>query len=363
MIEKGKRSNMNLIGIIVPVYNIKEQYLRECINSLLAQTYRNIKIYIVDDKSQDWCASLCDDIGGLDDRISVYHHQVNKGLPGARNTGMEFCDSDWVTFVDGDDWVDPDMCERFIHYLDESGNRPDVYIFSGYRSYPGHEEENKNEAGIKEYKTKAEVSQLQIDALTTFVIGKPDNIIPYDSAWGKFFYRDYLVKNDIQFRDLPFREDGMYFQEVTEYTSNVVYSPDLLYHYRMCGNSMVNIYRKNAPQELEKYLNMLWLFAERQNKEKGYYRAIFGAAFFAMQTVITNYYYNPKCDLGIFKRKRECKQLFAKKYFSGVFTEFPLNTIKRNHRIKMIMLRIGWYGGIQLFRNLYLRMHKRTCYE
>lgn len=354
---------MNSIGMIVPVYNVKEKYLIECVESLLAQTYKNIKIYIVDDKSQDWCARLCDEIGKKDERITIIHHEVNKGLPGARNTGMAHCDTDWVTFVDGDDWVDPDMCERFIQYLSESGNDPDIYIFSGYRSYPDHEEGNKNETGIKEYRTKTEVDQLQIDALTTFVIGKPDNIIPFDSACWKFYKREYLGKNNIIFRDLPFREDGMFFQEVTDYTDNIVCAPDLLYHYRMFKNSMVNVYRPKHPQELEKYLGLLWEFAEKRGKGVEYNRALYGAAFFAMQTVITNYFYHLNCPLSRQERKEECKKYFEKKYFAGVFLQFPLKTIKRNHRIKMIMLRCKWYGGIQALRVIYLRMHKRECYE
>lgn len=354
---------MNSIGIIVPVYNVKEKYLRECIDSLLAQAYKNIHIYIIDDKSQDWCARVCDEIGLLDERITVIHHEMNKGLPGARNTGMDHCDTEWVTFVDGDDWVDSDMCERFIHYLDESGNNPDIYIFSGYRSYPDHEEGNKNETGIRTFQTKEEINQLQIDALTTFVIGKPDNIVPFDSACWKFFKRSYLNENNIRFRDLAFREDGMFFQEVTDYTNNIVLSPDLLYHYRMFKNSMVNVYRKNHPEELDKYLGMLWEFGKRRNKGPEYKRAIYGAAFFAMQTVITNYYYHPECPLSRRKRKEKIEEYFQKKYFVGVFKEFPLNTIKRNHRIKMIMLQHKWYSGIQALRVLYLKLRKRECYE
>ena len=354
---------MNSIGMIVPVYNIKEKYLRECIASLISQTYENIRVYIVDDESQEWCAQLCDEIGKTDQRIRVIHHETNKGLPGARNTGIECCQDDWITFVDGDDWVDPDMCERFIRYLENSENTPDIYIFSGYRSYPNHEEGNNNEEGIKLYQTKEEVNQLQIDALTTFVVGKPDNIVPFDSACWKFFKRSYLVDNDIKFRDLAFREDGMFFQEVTDYTDNIVCSPDLLYHYRMFKNSMVNVYRKDHPQELEKYLGMLWEFKERRAKGEEYNRAIYGAAFFAMQTAITNYYYHPKCPLNRRERKKQCIEYFNQKYYQGVFSEFPLNTIKRNHRIKMIMLQYRWFKGIQLLRVIYLKLLKRECYE
>jgi len=354
---------MNSIGIIVPVYNVKENYLRECVDSLLSQTYKNIHIYIIDDKSQAWCANICDEFEKSDERVTVIHHGKNKGLPGARNTGIEHCNEDWISFVDGDDWVDKDMCERFVRFLTESGNNPDIYIFSGYRSYPGHEEGNKNDTEVREYLSREDINQLQVDALTTFLVGKPDNTVPFDSAWAKFFRGSFLKEGKIVFRDLPFREDGLFFQEVTEKASSVVYSPELLYHYRMCKNSMVNVYRKNHPEELEKYLGYLWDFSVKNNKGEAYNQALYGAAFFAMQTAITNYFYNSQCPLRKKDRKKACAKFFALKFFDGVFETFQEKEVKRNHRIKLIMLKHKWYGGVQLFRRLYLQFRKRECYD
>ena len=155
----------------------------------------------------------------------------------------------------------------------------------------------------------------------------------------------------------------MFFQETLQNSNLVVETPDLLYHYRMCGNSAVNVYRENAEKELEEYLRLLWQFAADNRKHQNYNQALYGAAFFAMQTVITNYFYHPQCPIHKSDRKKECNKYFDKKYFKGVFAEFPLDTIKRNHRIKMRLLQLGWYSGIQILRSFYLKIHKRTCYE
>lgn len=353
---------MNSIGIIVPVYNVKEKYLRECIDSLLAQTYKNIRIYIIDDKSLEWCSNICDRIGKTDNRITVIHHKENKGVSEARNTALRRVSEDWICFVDGDDWVDADMCERFITYLSK-GSNPDVYMFSGYRSYPNHEEGNNSGFPIKEYKGPSDMEKLQIASLTTFLIGNPENIVPYDSPWGKFYSTKLIKENDIYFKPIPFREDALFFQEVLQNANYIIEVSDLLYHYRMSNGSAVNVYRKNMKEEIEQYLSLLWDFAENNDKGQIYNQALYGAGFFAMQSIITNYFYNPQCELTHKQRRKECKAFFTQKYFDGVFREFPLKRIKRNHRIKMIMLRLKMYNGIQIFRQIYLFVHKRSCFD
>lgn len=99
-----------LVSIIVPVYKVPEQYLRKCIESVTAQTLRDIEILLVDDGSPDQCGDICDDYAKIDSRIRVLH-QRNKGLSSARNCGCKSAYGKWIMFVDGDDWIDPEMCE------------------------------------------------------------------------------------------------------------------------------------------------------------------------------------------------------------------------------------------------------------
>lgn len=98
------------VSIIVPVYKVPEKYLRKCIESIMAQTLENIEILLVDDGSPDRSGDICDKYGEKDDRIRVLHKK-NGGLSSARNCGCKAARGKWIMFVDGDDWIESDMCQ------------------------------------------------------------------------------------------------------------------------------------------------------------------------------------------------------------------------------------------------------------
>lgn len=93
-----------LVSIVVPVYNAGSS-MKKSIDSILASTYHDIEILIVDDGSEKETADLCDALGKLDDRVKVIH-QCNKGVSAARNNGLKFAKGDYITFVDADDLIE-----------------------------------------------------------------------------------------------------------------------------------------------------------------------------------------------------------------------------------------------------------------
>ena len=104
------------ISFILPVYNV-EKYLSECVESLLAQTYRDYEILLIDDGSPDNCPALCDEWAKKDCRIKAFH-KPNGGLSDARNYGLEHAQGDYVIFVDSDDfWVGKDSLERLMNIV------------------------------------------------------------------------------------------------------------------------------------------------------------------------------------------------------------------------------------------------------
>lgn len=102
-----------LISVIVPIYDV-ENYIHKCINSLINQSYKNIEIILVDDESPDNCGLICDEYKSKDERIIVIH-QKNKGLSGARNSGLEIASGSYISFVDSDDWVGEKMYEVMLN--------------------------------------------------------------------------------------------------------------------------------------------------------------------------------------------------------------------------------------------------------
>lgn len=105
-------SSAPLISVVVPIYNV-ENYLRECLDSLLVQTYRNLEIILVDDGSKDNCGKICDEYAALDRRIRVLH-QPNGGLGNAYNNGIAAAGGDYVGMVESDDFAEPDLYERLL---------------------------------------------------------------------------------------------------------------------------------------------------------------------------------------------------------------------------------------------------------
>ena len=111
MSEKRAESRPE-ISIIVPVYKV-ERYLNECIDSILAQTFTDFELILVDDGSPDGCPALCDAAVAKDSRIRVIH-KPNGGVSSARNAGLDTVRGNWIGFVDSDDSIDPSTMKSCI---------------------------------------------------------------------------------------------------------------------------------------------------------------------------------------------------------------------------------------------------------
>lgn len=110
-----------LIGVIVPVYNV-EKYITECIDSILAQTYTDFRLILVDDGTPDNAGKICDEYSKSDSRITVIH-QDNAGVTRARARGIEeAADCEWITFVDSDDTITSDALEHLLSFTNEHSN-------------------------------------------------------------------------------------------------------------------------------------------------------------------------------------------------------------------------------------------------
>lgn len=112
------------ISMIIPVYNA-EQYLKKCVDSVRAQTYGNLEIMLVDDGSTDSSGELCDTYAEKDERIRVVHKE-NGGLVSAWKAGVKECSGEYVSFLDSDDWINPEMLSEMSAYL--TGNDREMVI-------------------------------------------------------------------------------------------------------------------------------------------------------------------------------------------------------------------------------------------
>ncbi|MBX4269008.1 glycosyltransferase [Clostridium estertheticum] len=120
--------NNPLISIIVPIYNV-EVYIRNCVDSILGQSYENLEIILVDDGSPDKCGDICDEYRSKDKRIKVIHKK-NGGLSSARNAGIDIASGDYLGFIDSDDWIESDMYESLYNAL--TSHKADISVCGRY---------------------------------------------------------------------------------------------------------------------------------------------------------------------------------------------------------------------------------------
>lgn len=134
-----------LLSIIVPVYNV-EQYLPRCIDSILEQTFQDFELILVDDGSKDKSGEICDEYAKKDNRIIVIH-QENKGVNAARNAGLDIATGSYITFVDSDDWIQPDSYCKSIGLMETNRDidllqYPEIHIKNGSETWwPGYPQE------------------------------------------------------------------------------------------------------------------------------------------------------------------------------------------------------------------------------
>lgn len=108
-----------LLSVIVPVYNV-EAYLPRCLDSILSQSYQNLEVLLVDDGSKDGSGRACDEYAARDSRVRVLHKE-NGGLSSARNAGLDMAKGEYLTFVDSDDWIEPDSYGSMLALLEAYG--------------------------------------------------------------------------------------------------------------------------------------------------------------------------------------------------------------------------------------------------
>ena len=200
---------MELVSIIVPVYNI-EKYLLECVESLMSQTYHNIEIILIDDGSTDESANLCDKIALRDERVVVIHKK-NGGVSSARNCGIEVAKGNYITFVDGDDWVK----ENYIEILYEGIKKYNADISATGFIY------QYDDGRIKESTITAETVCITAE---NALDQSCDSDTPWVGfAWGKLVRRSLITENNIEFdTSLKLCEDSLFWYTTIDKASTVV---------------------------------------------------------------------------------------------------------------------------------------------
>ena len=246
--------NTSQISIVVPVYNVAN-YLHRCVDSLLAQTFQDYEILLIDDGSLDGSGQICDEYARLDCRIKAVH-KSNGGVSSARNEGLKRASGKWIVFVDSDDYVSSDYLLNFG--FDKL--TADIYL-QGYKIELGDKILDKRFYSIQKNGFYS-INQLLLE-------GESNNLL--NSPWCKMFDINIIKKYDVRFdTNISYGEDHLFVLEYLSYVQTVAVSPAMSYNYVLCNDSSLT--KRSVPyQELLYYIT----------KARGLQTNLLGERFFS----------------------------------------------------------------------------------
>lgn len=310
-----------LVSVIVPVYNSQE-YLKDCVNSILTQSYQEIELILVDDQSADSSSKMCDEYSAMDDRVVVIHKK-NEGAGFARKTGAELANGDYVMFVDSDDWLEQCTIEKCVNKIVSDGS--DCVLFSYSKDYENKSIENLIYTSAFSYdidESESNVHQRVIGP-SKEQLSSPhtvDNLSPF---WGKMYSARQIKRGRfISEREVATSEDTIFNLYALE-DCKISYINECLYHYRKTNaSSLINSYK---PDLVDKWDVLHQCFLEyinnSENAEK-YYNLFLNRIACSMIGLGLNEINN---KTGIFKVSKRILTILKKSLYQKSFRQLDIS--------------------------------------
>lgn len=272
-------------SVVIPVYNV-ERYLSSCIDSVLAQKYKDYEVILVDDGATDSSGAICDKYGVLDERIRIIH-QENYGISVARNTGIINSKGDYIVFLDSDDFV---LRDDFLNVLSyKCDGEVDVVQYGYDKYYEGLEKFVSGE--IPPDMERQSLTEMLTQVLRSNSFG--------GCAWTKAVKRSLLVNNDIYFKPgMVALEDTDWFLNLLCYASSYTCINDVFIAYRQRCDSV-----SHSPK-IESMINSIWILNTWTQKIKDCFQE---KGILNLFNGVLAYYYSNALILYTFFTQRERK--------------------------------------------------------
>ena len=218
---------MPKVSIIIPVYNV-EKYLRQCLDSVVNQTLKDIEIICVNDCSPDNSLAILQEYANKDNRIKIIDLKENGGLGNARNVALPMVTSNYVMFLDSDDWLELNACEFAYKQIAENNN--DFSIFSLYEFFEKNNIKKQNNEKIKPFLDISNKKQFNADDINSFFLGNCE-------CWYKIYNTEFLIKNKIYFTRGAY-EDQTFNCMIYNLANSISVLNIPLYNYRIRSGSI-----------------------------------------------------------------------------------------------------------------------------
>ncbi len=251
------------ISVIVPVYRARD-FLQKCTDSILAQTFSDLELLLIDDGSPDDSGALCDRIAQTDPRVRVFH-QENGGVSAARNLGLAQAAGTWLAFADADDWLPPDALQRMHEALTQAG--ADAAGGAHWRVEPDGRQEQEPGALPPGVYGPAEIRRGIVDRLLGERLGKPGEVLN-GFIWRFLFSRQIVQEKGMTFQG-AYLEDELFLLEYFCYAQKLAMVGEPVYYYLQNPQSVTRRYLPDYMQTFQSFLRAKEALAQRMALGEG----------------------------------------------------------------------------------------------
>lgn len=315
------------VSVIVPVYKVPEKYLKRCIESCISQTLKEIEIVLVDDGSPDNCGKICDEYAKNDKRIKVIHKK-NGGLCDARNTGFLVTKGKWITFLDGDDWINFNMCKD-MYSLGEKYKTEVVIcgISKDYKSksirYKYYLKENKI------YKGKEIQKQLLMYNANM------------GAAYSKLIKRELLIKENI-LHDKELRQgaEGLDFMlRLFEKVDSAIFLDKPFYHYIYNDKSISASHDEKNHYYVIKCFEQIKKFIIKSENKEQLLPWFYNRLLYVIITTAISGYFNPSNMEKYSEKKKKYKAYLKQSIIIEALSANMIKDLSKQRRVTLWIIK------------------------
>ncbi|MBR4574906.1 MAG: glycosyltransferase [Lachnospiraceae bacterium] len=343
-----------MLSVIVPVYNVRKEYLAECFDSILAQDYPEMELIIVDDGAESGIARFIDDYDykGMDVHII---HRENGGVASARNAGLDICRGKYVTFIDSDDTIEGDCFLRITEFAEEGSL--DVLMFGMYWDYGSRRKEFVSYSRDIPHFTpqqKEEVCYKTLVGILPFYDCPPATTDAAGSACAKLYRVSFLKEKGLRYIPGLKRAEDMEFNfRVFDRATNIGSLHRFYYIYRQVETSASYVYRPDGINVFTASLDAIRSYLIKEGKSDLFMQVYYMRCMFFFLESMDMDYLNPNNPDRLTDRIAKLKQKSAEEPYVEAFENLRTDHLTFARKIPLFLIKHGMFYTLALFYKTY----------
>lgn len=342
------------ITVIVPVYNVEDIYLRECLDSIMSQTLDNFELICVSDGAADNSVAILNEYAAKDSRITVLC-QENQGVCVARNNALDIAKGRYITFIDSDDTVEKDNLKGIVEYADD--NALDVLMWGMYRCFSDHKTAFSPYTQDIKCFSKEQKEEVQFKCLVgilPFFKCPPASSDAAGSACAKLYRREFLEAHSLRYtKGLKRAEDMLFNLQVFDAAERIGYLYKFYYNYRQLSSSATYTYRENGIDIFTDSLIGIKNHLDNKKKSDLYYQIYYMRCMFFFLESMDMDYLNPANPKSLPEKISDMKKVASSDPYREAFAGLKCDYLTLPRRIPLFLIRHNMMYVLMVFYKVY----------